>query len=129
MECVDVKVYADWKAKNTDSYGGACFEVAEAWVDKLEALFASVDVASYPERVPLILRDFGESTFKVADDASPSGGVTGFQYGMIVSILAKCWVHGEELRKWHNLKTQIGNEGEKANKNGGVLNPAMLHIG
>jgi len=32
------------------------------------------------------------------------------------------------LRKWHNIKTQIGNEGEKANASGGVLNPALLNI-
>jgi len=33
-----------------------------------------------------------------------------------------------ELRQWHNLKTQIKDEGEKANASGGVLNPALLTI-
>lgn len=37
--------------------------------------------------------------------------------------------HGEELRRWHNLDTQIGDEGEKANKGKGVLNPAIMKIG
>ncbi|MDA8315367.1 MAG: hypothetical protein M0010_09365 [Actinomycetota bacterium] len=46
--------------------------------------------------------------------------------GAAVSVLASCWVHGEELRRWHNLDTQIGTEGEKANASGGVLNPALL---
>jgi len=49
-------------------------------------------------------------------------------YGASVSVLAKCWEHGEQLRRWHNLKTQLGNEGEKANEKGGVLNPALLNI-
>jgi len=33
-------------------------------------------------------------------------------YGAAVAILSKVWKHGEELRRWHNLKTQIGDEGE-----------------
>ena len=55
-------------------------------------------------------------------------GITGFMYGAAVSVLASCWEHGEELRRWHNLKTQIRDEGEKANESGGVLNPALLNI-
>ena len=37
--------------------------------------------------------------------------------------------YGDQLRRQHNLKTQLGNEGEKANESGGVLNPALLSIG
>lgn len=56
-------------------------------------------------------------------------GITGFMYGCAVSFLAKFWKHGEELRKWHNLDTQLGSEGEKANKKkGATLNPALLSI-
>ena len=49
-------------------------------------------------------------------------------YGCAVSALGLFWEHGEELRQWHNLKTQIKDEGEKANASGGVLNPALLTI-
>jgi hypothetical protein len=45
-----------------------------------------------------------------------------------VQILSEGWVHGEELRQWHNLDTQIRDEGEKANREGGVLNPTLLSI-
>ena len=45
-------------------------------------------------------------------------GITGFMYGCAVSGLAHFWEYGEELRRWHNLDTQIGNEGEKANESG-----------
>ena len=57
-----------------------------------------------------------------------SDSKSGFQYGAAVTTLAACWEHGDELRRWHNLKSQIGNEGEKANESGGVLNPAILNI-
>lgn len=50
-------------------------------------------------------------------------------YGVAVSTLAKVWKHGEALRMWHNLTTQLRDEGEKANESGGVLNPACLSIG
>jgi hypothetical protein len=50
-------------------------------------------------------------------------------YGCAVQGLAYFWEHGEELRQWHNLDTQIKDEGEQANKSGGVLNPAILTIG
>jgi hypothetical protein len=61
----------------------------------------------------------------LADDE----GITGFMYGCAVSILSKVWQYGEDLRRWHNIDTQIGTEGEKANESGGVLNPALLSIG
>lgn len=51
-------------------------------------------------------------------------------YGMAVSILASSWEHGEELRQWHNLDSQIQNEGEEANKKkDAVLNPALMTVG
>jgi len=51
-------------------------------------------------------------------------------YGWAVSFLASFWKYGEELRRWHNLDTQLGDEGEQANKEkGATLNPALLSIG
>ena len=73
----------------------------------------------------------GEKLEDVANECSNEAdteGITGFMYGAAVSVLASCWEHGEELRRWHNLKTQIRDEGEKANESGGVLNPALLNI-
>ena len=76
--------------------------------------------------------DAGTPLEKCADPDSHEAdteGITGFMYGCAVGALARFWVHGEALRKWHNLKTQLGHEGEKANETGGVLNPALLNIG
>jgi len=56
-------------------------------------------------------------------------GITGFMYGCAVSTLARFWIHGEALRIWHNLDTQVGKEGERANETGSVLNPALLVLG
>jgi len=110
------KEYADWKAKNDDPYGGTCFLYAEAWAGFMEEALAQ-----------------GKKLDDVAKDLSHKAdkdfGITGFMYGMAVQILAHCWEHGEELRRWHNLDCQIKDEGEKANEKGTVLNPAVLCIG
>lgn len=109
---------AGWNScvsKNSDPYGSAAVQYAERWARMMEKRIAK-----------------GENLTTVAEECSHLAdveGITGFMYGCAVSILSKVWIHGEELRKWHNLKTQIGTEGEKANENGGVLNPALLTVG
>lgn len=103
------------KAKNKDPYGSGVYRYAERWADALEASMEN-----------------GEKLEDIADKLSHTAdteGITGFMYGAAVSVLSQCWEHGEELRRWNNLKTQIKNEGEVANKSGGVLNPALLNIG
>jgi len=107
-----------WKKScevNSDGYGGAVMSYAERWARLMEARMAK-----------------GERIADIADECShlaDSEGITGFMYGCAVGILSKVWQHGEALRLWHNLKTQIRDEGERANESGGVLNPACLSIG
>jgi len=115
MKIIDKDKYQDWKDRNTDPYGNACFEYAEKWAELMEERIAD------GEKIVNIANE----TSKIADEEF---GVTGFMYGMAVSILAYCWEHGETLRQWHNLDVQIGNEGEEANKGEGILNPALLNI-
>lgn len=100
---------------NTDDYGSCAVRYAARWAAMMEARIAA-----------------GAAVADCAADASHEAdveGVTGFMYGCAVSILAAVWERGEELRRWHNLKTQIGDEGARANATGGVLNPALLTIG
>ncbi len=107
-----------WKkavAANVDSYGGGIISFAERWARLMEGRMANGEV----------LEVCAAETASLADNE----GVTGFMYGCAVSILAKVWVHSEQLRRWHNLKIQIGHEGERANESGGTLNPALLRIG
>ena len=106
--------YAKYKANNTDPYGGAVVTYTERWADLMEAKLDD----------GLVIDDIAEETSHTAD----SEGITGFMYGCAVSALSFYWAYGEELRRWHNIDTQIQNEGEKANESGGVLNPALLNI-
>lgn len=108
-------LWQEYVKNNTDPYGGRCVSYAKGWAELMEAKMAE-----------------GQTVAECAQAAATKAdydGITGFMYGCAVSMLAQCWEHGEELRKWHNLDTQLGTEGEKANASGGVLNPALLNIG
>lgn len=101
---------------NQAPYGKAVIDFARDWAELMEKR-----VAEGAE-----LEDIAEQT---SHEVAGTYGITGFQYGCAVSLLSQAWVHGERLRRWHNLDTQIHDEGEKANETGGVLNPALLSLG
>ena len=115
MELADEKAWQDFKDKNQDPYGGGVVVYAERWARLMQREMANGKK----------LEDVAEVTSHEAD----TDGITGFMYGCAVSTLAHCWKYGDQLRCWHNLDTQLGNEGEKANESGCVLNPALLSIG
>ncbi len=102
-------------AANLDPYGAAGVRYAATWAAMMEARIGKGEM----------LADIAKATSYEAD----SEGITGFMYGCAVSILSQVWAHGDELRRWHNIDTQIGTEGERANESGGVLNPALLSVG
>ena len=100
---------------NQDPYGKATVDFARTWAELMETEIAK-----------------GHSVAEIAKDASLNAdteGISGFMYGYAVSILSQVWEYGEELRVWHNLDVQLGNEGERANIERNVLNPALLMIG
>lgn len=106
--------YQRWKNKNSDPYSLRCFTYAEEWANLMEKEIIK-----------------GERIEEVADRCSRVAdydGITGFMYGCAVSILSKYWIYGKQLREWHNISIQLGNEGVEANKKGTVLNPALLSI-
>lgn len=114
MELSDPAGWETFVNANTDPYGHGVVVYAERWARLMQAEMA-----------------LGKPLHECAEDASDESdieGITGFMYGCAVGILAKVWKYGEELRRWHNLKYQIGTEGEKANDSGGVLNPALLIV-
>jgi len=100
---------------NTDPYGNAVIVYAETWARLMEVRMSAKEQ----------LQTIADECSHLADIE----GLTGYMYGCAVSILSSVWIHGEELRKWHNISTQLSNEGEKANAEGGILNPALLRIG
>ena len=107
----------DWDEgveNNDDPYGAAVYRYAKNWANLMES---EIDNG-------VVLEKCAKETSHSAD----TEGITGFMYGCAVSVLANCWEHGEQLRQWHNLDTQIQDEGEKANATGGTLNPALLNI-
>jgi hypothetical protein len=114
MKLKDEALWNKGLANNTDPYGRAVFDYAKAWAELMEK--------EIEEGKPLTA--IAKDTSHEAD----TEGITGFMYGCAVSTLAACWIYGEDLRLWHNLDTQIGDEGERANQSGGILNPAVLNI-
>lgn len=104
------------RMNSSDGYSAAAVNFAIAWAVAMQQAIRK-----------------GKKIADVAEELSHEvdyEGITGFMYGWAVSFLAKFWKHGEELRRWHNLDTQLGDEGEQANKKkDAVLNPALLSIG
>lgn len=114
IELANAEGWQKFKDNNSDGYGGAVVTYSERW-----ARLMQVEMANGKN-----LGDVADATSQEAD----LEGITGFMYGCAVSTLSQCWKHGEQLRRWHNIKIQLGNEGEKANESGGVLNPALLSV-
>lgn len=115
--------YTDYVITNSkDGYSKGVVDYGERWANAMESLLPPSPSAS---QVVAFLEGSADRLSHEAD----TEGITGFMYGCAVSALARFWVYGEELRRWHNLKSQIGNEGERANESGGVLNPALINIG
>jgi len=115
MDFSDKKGWDDWKVnQNDDGYGLAIFEYAEGWAKLMQKKFTEKNIEN-PDITCMVAH---------ADNCANElnfMGITGFMYGGAVSILAKCWKHGEALRKWHNK--EFGVVGGK-----GVVNPAMFTI-
>ena len=119
MKMKNNKRWGEYVAANeNDGYGKACLDYAKQWAELMEERMAAGAT---------VVECAKETSNEV--DRRPGFGITGFMYGAVVAMLSECWEHGEELRRWHNLDTQIGNEGERANENGGVLNPAVICFG
>lgn len=107
-------VWQNYVSKNADGYGRAIIEYAARWAALMEQRMAA-----------------GESLETCADPTSDEAdvdGITGFMYGCAVQVLAECWRHGEQLRRWHNKRYQPDNAGNLDDEPGAVINPALLHI-
>lgn len=101
-------------ADNDTDLGRGIVYFAARWANLMEAKMAE-----------------GAKLEDIADEAGREAdvyGMSGYTYGLAVAVLSEVWEHGDQFRRWHNLSTQIGNEGELANENGGVLNPALIGI-
>ena len=114
MKIKDKDGWEEGRKNNEDGYGKAIYDYAERWANLMEEKIANGEK----------IKDIAQATSCEAD----TEGITGFMYGAAVSVLSQTWEHGEELRQWSNIDLQIGDEGEKANEEGTVLNPALINI-
>ena len=117
--------YAAYVKLNSNSdYSKGVVDFGERWAGLMEIVISQLNDRSDAA----LTRYFVDNANKMSSEAAIDG-LTGFMYGCAVAALSKFWVHGEPLRRWHNKDTQIGDEGDRANEEGGMLNPALLTIG
>lgn len=116
MPITDTDGWAKCKANNTDPYGGCCVKVAERVMAILDA---EPDALAENTASDLVIR---------ADNETKAGGITGFMAGAVASIVSGCHSRGDEFRRSWNGEVALGNEGERANDSGGVLNPAIMNV-
>ena len=112
MKLKDRAAWAQWELANSDFYGKCCVDVARRVMEILDE-GADFD----PHQI-----------IKQADNDIDAGGITGFMAGCVAQMVSICHERGEEFRRRWNNDTQIGDEGDRANENGGVLNPAVICI-
>lgn len=110
MKLKDEKGFMDYYELNDDPYGRATMDFTVQWAELMEYLIAE----GYE------LEEIAKIAESVIDE---SYGITGFMYGMAVAILAEFWLHGDQLRIWHNENYGVYED------NGGTVNPAILTIG
>lgn len=113
MQVTNKILWEDLKVKNQDVYGKGILRYAENWANIMEDLLAQG--SSLP--------DIAESSSNQAD----TEGITGFMFNASVQILSSCWIHGEQLRQWHNLSVDPV-QGKLANEHGSVLNSSILTL-
>ena len=94
-------------SENTDRLNQDVYRCAEIWARLMECRI----------RVGDTLEACADTTFSIMDN----GHLSGFAANAITATLVEVWIHGERLRRWHNLKYGIRGQGEKANEEGGIL--------
>lgn len=98
----------------SDPYSNAVIVFAEKWARIMEGQMLAGKT----------LAECADAAVSLTDD----DGITGFMYGAAVSTLAQVWVHGEELRRWHNRQYMSEEKAQAADESGGTVNPAILTI-
>lgn len=86
MELSDTDGWKKCVENNQDPYGARVVKYAEDWARLMQREMANGSA----------LQSCAKELSHVADD----DGITGNMYGCAVNILAHCWRHGEEIRRW-----------------------------
>lgn len=105
------------------------FKNKEIWDKAVEVNkddFYGKGIIDFANRWALLMEAEIAKGFKVADIAhetsnkADTDGITGFMYGMAVTLLSESWKYGDELAAWHNNKYN--------HKGDGIANPAVVII-
>jgi hypothetical protein len=99
-----------------DMYSAVIMYAAKEWAEAMEG-----DLTDGTS-----VEDVAAPSFNVINDSLTPWNLTALQYSACVAVLSGSWEHGETLRRWHNLATQVGTEGEEANEKGGILNAGII---
>lgn len=105
LEFSDEKGWNESRRVNSDGYGRAILDYAEAWAKLMQ--------------IEIINGKTVEDCYDYTQDGLGFFGISGFQFGAAVFILSQTWKYGEELRRVHNKKYGVENKD-------GVINPAIL---
>jgi hypothetical protein len=108
--------YAKYVEINSkDGYSRAVVDFGEHWAGLME-----IEIAKG--------KTVAQCAEKTSHEAAKKYEITGFMYGAAAAALSKWWIHGNELRAWHNAKYLDEDEAKKASKRGRVVNPAVLTV-
>ena len=77
-----------WFNSQSDKYGQRVFTYAADWAEGIEARIAT------GMRLEEVAKEEGRK--------AGSDGITGFMYGAAVAALSELWLHGKDLRRWHD---------------------------
>lgn len=109
LELSDREGWKKSRKANSDGYGSAALDYAEGWAKLMQMEIAKGKTVA--------------QCYESTQEGLGFLGITGFQFGCAVSVLAQTWKHGEELRKFHNNRYGVSEDKE------GTVNPAVLKLG
>lgn len=112
MKLKNEKIWNEYLAKNTDSYGGACVMVARRVMQLLDEDLTPLKNGYHPDI------HTAHGLICKADDDTKAGGITGFMAGCVAQMIFQCHERGDEFRKSHNGDVETD----------GVVNHALLTI-
>jgi len=125
MQLSDVKRWQEAEAVNTGPYGRAVVTFARAWAEAMERRLAALPSPFVEHAVELVAEPAMDDARRLRP---PSEGLTGFQFGCVIDLLAAAWPRGKELQRWHNACMAPPDEANRASDAGATINPALLTV-
>lgn len=100
---------------NQDPYGLGCYRYAS-------------ELATQAENEIKKGKALNAELFERVSGSADTEGITGFMYGVAISLLCHAWVHGKALAAWHNGNYMEKEKADEAAERGQVVNPAILNF-